>query len=131
MILQLFLFGVGLNNYTDVVNSMGSGFAYSHPVHNIYLLLTTEGGIFQGIAYAVLLIVVLTKMLTVMRFSKSIKYQRYALVVFSSLFTLSIYNFTGWAAYHNQNYIMFTLLIGFSILIYKEYRLERKAKWKN
>lgn len=126
-----FLFGVGLNNYTDVVQKMGSGFAYSHPVHNFYLLLTAEGGISQGLIYSGLIAIIIIKMGIVIKKSKDLQLIRKAIVVLTSILALALYNFTGWAAYHNQNYYLFAFLLVLSILITRNYRAERKRKCRN
>ena len=49
MIKDNFLFGVGLNNFTvfvDKYNYDSSDIRFSQPVHNIFLLIFSESGVF-------------------------------------------------------------------------------------
>jgi hypothetical protein len=58
MIENNFLFGVGFNNSTifiDGYNYAGTDLRFSQPVHNIFLLLFSEGGVFSLIFFALLI----------------------------------------------------------------------------
>jgi len=58
MIEDNFLFGVGFNNSTifiDKYNYAGTDLRFSQPVHNIFLLLFSEGGVFSLIFFALLI----------------------------------------------------------------------------
>jgi len=118
-----FFIGVGPNNYTDTVATMGSGFAYTQPVHNMYLLLFAEGGIFFALCYVGLLGTVLFKMTTVI-FQKG-KHSYYALAIVISVINIFLYNFTGWANNNNQTFILFVIICIFSIKIYEEHKQTR------
>lgn len=59
-----FLFGVGLNNFTSHIDSYVSlfqGVRFTQPVHNIYVLLLTETGIFSLIFFVALLLYAVKK----------------------------------------------------------------------
>ncbi|MGG4466543.1 O-antigen ligase family protein [Paenibacillus alvei] len=116
-----FLLGVGLNNYTDTISKFGSDFSHTHPVHNIYLLLWAEGGIFHMLVYIVILVTILFKMLKVMYYG-SVELATKALAVFVSIITIAVYNFTGWSPIHNQPFMLFVILIAISISITTEYK---------
>ncbi|MDM8147830.1 O-antigen ligase family protein [Priestia megaterium] len=118
-----FFLGVGPNNYTDTVATMGSGFAYTQPVHNMYLLLFAEGGIFFALCYVSLLGTVLFKMTTVI--VQKGKHSYYALAVAISIINIFLYNFTGWANNNNQTFILFVIICIFSIKIYEEHKQTR------
>jgi hypothetical protein len=115
------LFGVGLNNYTDVISQFGSGFIYTHPVHNIYLLLWAEGGIFHLLVYLLILITVISKMFVVLKKGNiDLAYKALGLMV--SVIVLTLYNLTGWAPYHNQLFILFSVIVILCSQVYNQYK---------
>ncbi|MCU5114349.1 O-antigen ligase family protein [Bacillus wiedmannii] len=116
--------GVGLNNYVDTIGKMGTNqFKYIHPVHNYYLLLWAEGGLFYMLSFVVLLIMQLKAMRNVMKKgNEEISLQ--ALAMFISIIVLAIYNFSDWAFLHNQLYYLFILIF---VLIIKIYNESKKA----
>ncbi len=115
------LLGVGLNNYTDIISSKGTGFIYSHPVHNFYLLLWAEAGIFNLVSFILILFFSIRKMLFIVRKGK-LDLANKALGILISLMSLVFYNFTGWSNNHNQIFILFFTLIIFSNLIFNEFK---------
>ncbi|WP_077623338.1 O-antigen ligase family protein [Sediminibacillus massiliensis] len=119
--LKTIFFGIGLNNYTDVVSKLGEGFEYSNPVHNLYLLNLVEGGILFFLAYLLLLMTVIFKMITVI-FKGNFKHAIMALCVLSFMAVLCVYNFTGWSGYKNQTFIFFAINCIVSSKIYWEFK---------
>lgn len=115
------LFGIGPNNYTDIISRYGEGFAYSNPVHNLYLLFWAESGVFFLIFYIVILLSIILKMLLVV-FKGNLKLSLKAVGILASTVNLAIYNFTGWAPYHNQNFYMFSIICILSFLLYTNYK---------
>ncbi|MGM0838451.1 MAG: O-antigen ligase family protein [Bacillota bacterium] len=116
-------FGVGLNNYVDVISTFGneSVFAYVHPVHNYYLLLLAEGGIFHLLAFILLYISMIIKMLKV--FFKGNKPDSIlALSVLTGIISILIFGFTDWGIYHNQLFFITIIYIILSIKIYSSYK---------
>lgn len=114
-------FGVGLNNYVEVLSRYGNDFAHTNPVHNFYLLLWAEGGLIHLITYIALTCTVFVKMMIVfLKGNKEIAYM--ALGILASLVSLLIYNFTGWAPYHNQNFYVFSILCITSLMVYRKYK---------
>ncbi|MEM5624482.1 hypothetical protein AAHB47_05285 [Bacillus wiedmannii] len=98
-------------------------FKYIHPVHNYYLLLWAEGGLFYMLSFVVLLIMQLKAMRNVMKKgNEEISLQ--ALAMFISIIVLAIYNFSDWAFLHNQLYYLFILIF---VLIIKIYNESKKA----
>lgn len=124
--LKNFLIGVGPNNYTDTISKMGDGFAYSQPVHNMYLLLFAEVGAIHALSYVCILLVILIKMISVI--IEKGKNAYYALAIVISTINIMLYNFTGWANYNNQNFIFFVIMCALSIKIYEEHKHTRLEK---
>ncbi|MDF9475234.1 MULTISPECIES: O-antigen ligase [Bacillus cereus group] len=122
-----FIIGVGPNNYTDVLSKMGTGFAYTQPVHNMYLLMLVEGGIFHFLSYVGLIIAIIFKMLAVIKHG-AYDYAFKALGVLSATLGMAVYNFTGWAMYNNQAFIFFTVLCIFSMKIHSESKIVVQKK---
>ncbi len=120
-------FGVGLNNYTDVISSFGQGFIYSHPVHNYYLLLWAEGGMLHLFLFIFLTFIGVFKTIEVTR-KASIYLAPKALGVLVSIMSLVIYNLTGWSNSHNQIFILYIVLVGLSGMLYEEFKIESKKK---
>ncbi|WP_191557387.1 O-antigen ligase family protein, partial [Metabacillus idriensis] len=112
------IFGTGLNAYTDVVSSLGTGFAYEHPVHNFFLLMLVEGGLLHFLSIAILILYILSILIN------SIRIGNQKLLAFTLLVTVTIsfiYCMFGWAMYHNQNmYFMSIILILAYQLRYEE-----------
>jgi O-antigen ligase len=112
------IFGTGLNAYTDVVSSLGTGFAYEHPVHNFFLLMLVEGGFLHFLSIAILFVYILSILINNIRLGK----RRF--LAFTLLVTIAIsfiYCLFGWAMYHNQNmYFMSIILILAYQLRYEE-----------
>ncbi|KKI93248.1 hypothetical protein WQ54_05275 [Bacillus sp. SA1-12] len=102
------IFGTGLNAYTDVISSRGTGFAYEHPVHNFFILMLVEGGILHFLSIAILVLSILAILINSIRLGK----QR--LLAFTLLVTIGIsfiYCMFGWAMYHNQNMYFMTIIL--------------------
>lgn len=123
------LFGVGLNNYVDELSKYGSGqFKYIHPVHNYFLLLWAEGGLFHSLFYLLLNISIMVKMIEVIRNGdKGLAYK--ALVINLGLGSIFIYNLSDWAMSHNQMFYIFIVYFTVSLKIFSEY-LEFKSRKK-
>ncbi|MED3823624.1 hypothetical protein P4561_07795 [Priestia flexa] len=118
--LKNLILGVGPNNYTDTLAGIGTGFAYTQPVHNLYLLLFAEGGILHALCYIALLITIICKMIVVLMQKGSHSY--YALAILISILNIAIYNFTGWANYNNQNFILFVVIFVLAVKVYQEHK---------
>ncbi|ELK44152.1 hypothetical protein, partial [Halobacillus sp. BAB-2008] len=119
--LKTILFGVGLNNYTDVVSTLGTGFEYVNPVHNLYLLNLTEGGLFYFLAYIFLIVFISVKM-TIVFFKGSYGQSVMALGVLSILICLFVYNFTGWSGTKNQIYILYSITCIISSKVFYDFK---------
>jgi hypothetical protein len=102
------IFGTGLNAYTDVVSSLGSGFAYEHPVHNFFILMLVEGGLLHFLSIGILILYIISILINKIRLGQ----QR--LLAFTLLVTIGIsfiYCMFGWAMYHNQNMYFITIIL--------------------
>lgn len=116
-----FLFGVGLNNYTDNTSKFGSDFLHTQPVHNLYLLFWAEGGMLYLLVYLLLLIIIIVKMIKVI-LKGSYNLATKALSVLVSLSIIIFYNFTGWSMFHNQLFFLFAIIVIISALVFHYYK---------
>jgi hypothetical protein len=102
------IFGTGLNAYTDVISSRGTGFAFEHPVHNFFLLMLTEGGLLHFISISILVLYIISILINSIRLGKQRE------LAFTLLVTIAIsfiYCMFGWAMYHNQNMYFITIIL--------------------
>lgn len=119
-----FIIGVGPNNYVDYLKYFGQGeFLYEHPVHNYYLLILAENGIFYLVAF-ILFFYYLLKKIVAMIIKLETKHYHIYIGAITSIIVMLLYNFTGWSFSHNQiQYFIFIQIALVVSLLIEEDRL--------
>ncbi|MCM3225247.1 O-antigen ligase family protein [Terribacillus saccharophilus] len=107
--------GYGLNNWSYIVSindprvaeivGYRNEFFFNNPVHNIYALYFFEGGIFLLISFIVLIFLLLKNLY------KLINDKLIVLGLFGCIFSMTLYNFTGWGLLNGGQVISLLFLV--------------------
>lgn len=122
------IIGYGLNNWSYTTKTsfvttseLYDQFFYDNPVHNLYLLLWYEGGVFLLLSFLNILIQVIKKLMT------NVKQNIINIGLVCSILVIMLYGFFGWALFvGSQLLYMLFFIIAFSNSDFIEGHMEEK-----
>jgi O-antigen ligase len=119
MITENPILGVGLNNFTDVMSfydSTGLSYVWAHPVHNIYLLIAAEIGLFGLIVFMLKISTFLLTALKVLNSKKKINQESLCFLFAATcgLIAILLSGLMGWSwrldSIHGFYWIMLAMI---------------------